>query len=399
MDGKTPYEILFKAKLSYEHIRTFGCLRYVHNNQKPKDKFGDRSWKCVFIGYPFRKKGWGVYDLENGNIFTSLDVVFCEEDFPFSEKPMLPDNLGRNLAPSPPMYDYEAGSMPFFKSTPDNAIGPTAEDGPTPSTAISRGGQGVDGPIAEDGLMPGPETLPCNRPAAVGGPSSPSPGSPLPDPSDHFGPHEPARNEPAAQPNESAKPDHNKRPGQAPSYLEDYNCYNASLKDPSTRALTLQKVSSSKPCPIANYVACDKFSPPYKCYLSAITKIVELKFYHEAAKDKNWRDAMAQEIEALELNNTWAIMDLLPCHKPINCKWVYRAKYNADVSLEKYKAYVVIRGDKQVERFDFTETFASVAKMSSVRCFLVVAAARSGNSIKWMSTMHFCMVICMKRFT
>jgi len=38
-DGKTPYEVLFNAKPSYEHIRGFRCLCYVHNHQRPKDKF------------------------------------------------------------------------------------------------------------------------------------------------------------------------------------------------------------------------------------------------------------------------------------------------------------------------------------------------------------------------
>jgi len=58
-------------------------------------------------------------------------------------------------------------------------------------------------------------------------------------------------------------------------------------------------------------VSCDKFSKAHRCYLTHITKIVELKFFHEAVKDvKSW-EAMAKEIEALELNNTWSIVDLL----------------------------------------------------------------------------------------
>jgi len=36
----------------------------------------------------------------------------------------------------------------------------------------------------------------------------------------------------------------------------------------------------------------------------------------------------------------------------------------------------VIRGDEQVEDFDYFETFAPVAKMTNVRTFLVVAAAK-----------------------
>jgi len=47
---------------------------------------------------------------------------------------------------------------------------------------------------------------------------------------------------------------------------------------------------------------------------------VEPKFYHEAVQDAKWREAMTNEIEALELNNTWTIVDLPPWRKPITYK-------------------------------------------------------------------------------
>jgi len=47
---------------------------------------------------------------------------------------------------------------------------------------------------------------------------------------------------------------------------------------------------------------------------------------------------MSKEIEALELNNTWTLEELPIEKKPIDCKWVYKVKYNSDGSVKRYKA-------------------------------------------------------------
>jgi len=85
---------------------------------------------------------------------------------------------------------------------------------------------------------------------------------------------------------------------------------------------------------------------------------------------------MAEEIKALEDNATLEIVGLPPGKKPISCKWVYRVKYNSYGTIQRYKAQLVIRGEHQVEGFDYNETFALVAKITSVRCFLIVAIAK-----------------------
>ena len=58
---------------------------YAYHIQRPKVKFASRSRKCIFVGYPFGKKGWKVYDLETGDIFVSRDVIFHEEIYPFAQ--------------------------------------------------------------------------------------------------------------------------------------------------------------------------------------------------------------------------------------------------------------------------------------------------------------------------
>ena len=110
--------------------------------------------------------------------------------------------------------------------------------------------------------------------------------------------------------------------------------------------------------------------------LAAISKIVRPRFFHEAVQEPKWRKAMTNEIKALEKSNTWSVETLPLGKKPINYKWVFKVKYKSDGSVERYKAQLVIQGDEQIKGFYYNETFAPIAKMTSVRTFLVVAAAK-----------------------
>lgn len=83
LDKKTPYEILFGTPPDYDHLRTFGSLCFARRISRDRDKFSERSVRCIFIGYPVGKKGWLVYDLDHEKSFASRDVIFHEDQFPF----------------------------------------------------------------------------------------------------------------------------------------------------------------------------------------------------------------------------------------------------------------------------------------------------------------------------
>ncbi|CAM9001561.1 unnamed protein product [Rhodiola kirilowii] len=86
---------------------------------------------------------------------------------------------------------------------------------------------------------------------------------------------------------------------------------------------------------------------------------------------------MNKEISALEQNETWTISNLPPEKRAVDCKWVFKVKHHSDGTIERYKARLVAKGFTQVEGIDYHDTFAPVVKMTTVRCVLVVAAARN----------------------
>lgn len=96
--------------------------------------------------------------------------------------------------------------------------------------------------------------------------------------------------------------------------------------------------------------------------------------YNEATRNPDfWEFAIQEEFSSLKINDVWDIVDrptkISNGRKPniIDSKWVFKVKNDG-----KPKARLVIRGFKDKNRYDLTETYASVSRMSLVRCVLAV---------------------------
>ncbi|GJU43349.1 ribonuclease H-like domain, reverse transcriptase, RNA-dependent DNA polymerase [Tanacetum coccineum] len=100
----------------------------------------------------------------------------------------------------------------------------------------------------------------------------------------------------------------------------------------------------------------------------------EPKNYKEASNDQKWIEAMKDELDSINRNNTWKLTSLPPGHKAIGLKWVFKTKRDADGKIIKHKARLVAKGYIQEHGIDFEEVFAPVARMETIRLLLAIAA-------------------------
>jgi len=84
---------------------------------------------------------------------------------------------------------------------------------------------------------------------------------------------------------------------------------------------------------------------------------------------------MQEELTALDANHTWQITTLPLGKTTIGCRCVYKIKHKSDGSIDRYKALLVAKGYTQLEGLDFIDTFAPVAKLTTLHLLLAVAAS------------------------
>ena len=96
--------------------------------------------------------------------------------------------------------------------------------------------------------------------------------------------------------------------------------------------------------------------------------------FEEAINSQVWIAAMQEELMMIEKNETWLLVDRPSHKKVIGVKWIFKTKLNADGSINKHKARLVAKGYSQEPGTDFTDTFAPVSRLDTIKLVLAVAA-------------------------
>jgi histone deacetylase 1/2 len=343
-------------------------------------------------------KGFKCLEISSGRIYISRDVVFDETEFPFSK---LHSNAGARLREeisllSPNLLNIHeseqlGGHMTNLPANLDNSDVFGEDFSENRDQNPSNGDVGASGQnpaLPEDDT--GEQAAGTGGPAAVTGGSSPgsaprplqassSPGA-LPLPTAHT--VRPADESTTAT-----------SPTSTAAAREGETAASASPREPPAQqpAATVPQPDPVSGSSVAGGDAAQSARPrtrlqsgirkekvytdgTIKC--GCFTSSDEPRNIEEALNDKNWKKAMDSEYMALMKNKTW---HLVPPRKGINvvdCKWVWKKKYKADGSLDKYKGRLVAKGFKQRYGIDYGDTFSPVVKPATIRVILSLAVSQ-----------------------
>src|SRR4051794_18418897 len=89
----------------------------------------------------------------------------------------------------------------------------------------------------------------------------------------------------------------------------------------------------------------------------------------------DWLSAILEELTQFERTNVWSLVAEPDStkHNIIGTKWIFRNKQDEDDIVVRNKARLVAQGYTQIEGIDFSETYAPVARLKSIRVMLAFA--------------------------
>ena len=102
----------------------------------------------------------------------------------------------------------------------------------------------------------------------------------------------------------------------------------------------------------------------------------EPKTLEEALSGPNrtqWLSAIYAEVCSLQAKGVYCLVDWSPKMKVLGSKWVFKLKRDQDGNIIKFKARYVVKGYMQRFGIDYTDTYANVADIDTIRLLLAMA--------------------------
>ncbi|RDB14617.1 Retrovirus-related Pol polyprotein from transposon TNT 1-94 [Hypsizygus marmoreus] len=310
----TPFEAMTKNKPDLSHLRVWGCQCFVLHPAETRPKGSPKRFEAIFVGYEEDRIGWRVRDL-NGKYSFSRDIVFNE-------------NVRGRLSHSSACPDPSLASSSSSQTTNPPSPRPQRTIIPTPlghdwSAAIRQ----RDEHLAQ---------LRTNRTTRSGG----------------------------------------VHPQQTLAAITDF----VSLLTANDLALSpSDDFLSQEVDAIMDHKALIAHPDPLHFRLPRTHDLTKPPDNYAQAMSRPdadvWRAAMQREYASLQERGVFQPTTLPKGRKAIGVRWVFDYKLNPDGSIirGKEKARLVAQGFNQRPE-DYGNTYAPVAKMTSIRMVLAYAA-------------------------
>ncbi|SGY28204.1 BQ5605_C083g12992 [Microbotryum silenes-dioicae] len=332
--GEVPDTRWYGMAPDVSSLRTFGCRAWHCLPSVKRTDLDPKAVPLIFVGLDDHAKAYRLFDPATRKILLSRNVVFRESEFPALQ----------------PAANTTTGATPL--------------------------------PVAAEVY---PDQVDHSEPLLVASPRSPAPRAAPP-----AAPPGPA---PVAS-------------DQGPSPASDQGSPTASDQGSSDSAISTPCPSLDQ-CDLASFCLAPEFpddlddalhSPPPVAYLASGAAALlnnappdSTELIAPARDPPHWRAAMATpqadewrlaaqaEFDSLSRDfSAFTPIDesLVPADaKILGSRFVFRTKRDQHGQVKSYKGRLVARGDSQRSGIDFDETFAPVAKFTSIRALLALAAA------------------------
>jgi hypothetical protein len=86
-----------------------------------------------------------------------------------------------------------------------------------------------------------------------------------------------------------------------------------------------------------------------------------------------WLTAAHAEVKSLQAKGVYCLVDRSPKMKVLGGKWVFKLKWDQDGNVIKFKARYVVKGYIQRFSVNYTDTYANVADIDTIRLLLAMA--------------------------
>ena len=91
-----------------------------------------------------------------------------------------------------------------------------------------------------------------------------------------------------------------------------------------------------------------------------------------STKFKKWIDAMKEELQSMEENKVYDIVDLLEDAKQVRYKWVFKTKHDSKSNIEWYNGRLIAKRFSQKDNIGYKETFSPISKKDSLRVIMAL---------------------------